>query len=429
MQMENPTNQTLFISMYLDTRRAKENGLYPVRLRVFFKPTRKQMLYPTVFEFSKKEFKSTWGTFKPRQEFKDKRREMNSALSNAEQIAEDLKKFTFEAFEKKMFVKANDDEQNVLSQYEQIIQKLKDKNCFGTASNYEMSRKSLKDFVKFKTGKEPVKLNFSEISPIWLDKFENYMTQKKNRSRTTVSMYLRALKTVFNNALSEGEIDTDIYPFYLEKSNRNGYKIPSVSGVKKALNKVELKKLFEAKAITPEQEKAKDFWFFSYSCNGMNIKDIALLRYKDLNDDTIRFLRAKTINTNKENLKPTIIYLNEFTQSIIKKYGSPEKCPNDLIFSIIEDSQIEYKKHTAIKNFTRFVNQHLKVLATSTGITHDVSTYWARHSFATNAIRGGMKMEFVSEALSHRNLKTTQNYFAGFEDGEKRKFSQEIMNF
>jgi site-specific recombinase XerD len=53
-----------------------------------------------------------------------------------------------------------------------------------------------------------------------------------------------------------------------------------------------------------------------------------------------------------------------------------------------------------VKNFTRFVNQHLKKLAKSLGITEDISTYFARHSFATIAIRSGASMEFVSETLS-----------------------------
>ena len=62
-------------------------------------------------------------------------------------------------------------------------------------------------------------------------------------------------------------------------------------------------------------------------------------------------------------------------------------------------------------------------------INGDISTYWARHSFATNAIRKGASMEFVSEALSHSDLKTTQNYFAGFEDSSKKELMDSSMDF
>jgi site-specific recombinase XerD len=74
------------------------------------------------------------------------------------------------------------------------------------------------------------------------------------------------------------------------------------------------------------------------------------------------------------------------------------------------------------------VNQHFEKFAESIGIKEKVSTYWARHTFATNAIRNGASLEFVSEALSHSNLKTTIGYFAGFEDEKKREIAKKIMD-
>ena len=190
-----------------------------------------------------------------------------------------------------------------------------------------------------------------------------------------------------------------------------------------------MKQLFEATAQTPEQQKAKDFWFFSYSCNGMNVKDIALLRYEDLHDNTFKFIRAKTARTSKENLTEVVVYLTDYSKSIIEKYGNATHQPKQYVFSILNDSDTEVEKRTKIQNFTRFINQNLKKLAIAEGITADISTYWARHSFATNAIRQGASMEFVSEALSHSNMKTTKGYFAGFEDEAKKELMETLMNF
>ncbi|MDD4156439.1 MAG: tyrosine-type recombinase/integrase [Candidatus Cloacimonetes bacterium] len=81
-----------------------------------------------------------------------------------------------------------------------------------------------------------------------------------------------------------------------------------------------------------------------------------------------------------------------------------------------------------MKNFIRLINQHFTNFANNNGISDTISTYWARHSFATNAIRSGASMEFVSEALSHSNLKTTQNYFAGFADEAKKDISNKLMD-
>ncbi|GAH80436.1 unnamed protein product [marine sediment metagenome] len=161
----------------------------------------------------------------------------------------------------------------------------------------------------------------------------------------------------------------------------------------------------------------------------MNTKDIAMLRYKDIQEDKIVYYRAKTINTAKADLKAITVYLNDFSRSVIEKYSNPSNSPGELIFSIINDRQSAIEKHRRIQNFVRFINQNIKKLAINEGLPGDISTYWARHSFATYAIRHGASMEFVSEALNHSDLKTTQSYFAGFEDEAKKELMKKIMEF
>ncbi len=97
----------------------------------------------------------------------------------------------------------------------------------------------------------------------------------------------------------------------------------------------------------------------------MNIKDIALLKYENLQDDKIIFYRAKTINTSKTDLKPVTVYLNDFSKTVIKKYGIKKTDKADYIFPIISDQETEVVKHNKIKNFTKFINQNLKKLAIS----------------------------------------------------------------
>lgn len=416
----------VFISLYLDTRRKKANNKYPVKLRVFTTEPRKQMLYPTVFDFTIAEFDTVWlkPKKKPQEEEKNLAKKLRAVVKKADDVIDELEIFSFEQFERKLYLKAGEGE-NVFYHYELMIQNLKANNQIGTASNYQLSLKSLKEFIITENSKHPDKLNFSKITPKWLQQYENFMTDSpRERSLTTVSMYLRALRTIFNNAISENEIKQDIYPFGKKK-----YQMPSVRNVKKALSNDELKLLFTAKALTKEQEKAKDFWFFSYACNGINIKDIALLKYSDINGDSISFYRAKTIKTSKTNLKPVIIYLTDFNRSIIEKYSNKDTKSQNYIFPIISNKNTELENFKLIKNFTKFINQNLKKLAKEIGITSDISTYWARHSFATNAIRKGASMEFVSEALSHSNLLITQGYFSGFEDDVKKELSNKLMDF
>ena len=71
----------------------------------------------------------------------------------------------------------------------------------------------------------------------------------------------------------------------------------------------------------------------------------------------------------------------------------------------------------------------MKAIAKTLGITNDVTTYAARHSFATILQRSGAGTAFISEALGHSSTKTTQNYLAGFEDETKRNLTKALTAF
>lgn len=85
-------------------------------------------------------------------------------------------------------------------------------------------------------------------------------------------------------------------------------------------------------------------------------------------------------------------------------------------------------REKATANFIRLVNQHMALLCKQNNLA-PVSTYCARHSFATNSIRRAASMGFIQESLGHGTIATTQHYFAGFEDDRKRKFAQNLMDF
>lgn len=136
------------------------------------------------------------------------------------------------------------------------------------------------------------------------------------------------------------------------------------------------------------------------------------------------YYRSKTFDKSAEKTEITI-YLTDFTKSVIKKYGNQKNNVFDII-DVKEDAKIQYKK---IKNFTRYINDHIKRIAKENDLPLDLSTYWARHSFATNSLRKGASMEFISEALNHSDLSVTKNYFAGFEDEAKKEFANTLLDF
>jgi integrase/recombinase XerD len=423
---DNKLKATVKVSLYLDTRREKENGTYPVRIRVYDASTRKARLYTTDFDLTEKDFNRI---FFPElgQRFRKEEKEIQSDLmaieSEYKERAESLDNFTFEAFEKLFEIKRGDII-NVFWHYESRIQDLKASNRFGTALTYESSLKSLKSFLLAKVGRAPKVLHFQDISVKFLEKYEEWMTESQGKSLTTVGIYLRALRGIINGAIDAKIIDREVYPFGPKR-----YEIPASSNTKKAFDSDQLDKLFQAVPKIDEQQKAKDFWFFSFVCNGMNIKDIVYLKWKNINDGQIEFVREKTKRTKKAKQKIIQVPLTDFAKSFIEKYGNSDKSKTSYVFPIIDDSMSEEEKDQKKRAFTRFINQHLKNLAKDNGLNDDVSTYWARHSFATMAVRKKASLEFVSEALGHSDLKTTKNYFAGFEDKTKKEILEDITDF
>ena len=406
----------IHISIYLDTRRVKKNGKFPVKLRVFIPFPREQKFYTLPYEYTEDVFKDVWESKKPKKEHREDQIKLHAILSKANAAASSLEVFTTNEFENLLYSNKNINKKEISFYYKQHINRLKENNQISTASNYELSLKSLQSFF----GKEEIP--FQVITPAWLERYEKHMIEGKNRSQTTVGIYLRPLRAIFNIAIEEKSIKLDSYPFGKKK-----YIIPAPKSVKKALNKTALSVLYKSMPKTIEQQRAKDFWFFSYSCNGMNFKDIANLKVSNIEGDSLTFKRAKTSRSNKSHLIQSIP-LHDHALKVIEKYGSMKGKSDDYVFNIINKSQSAEEQHDKIKNFIRYVNQHLVKLAKDNGIDEKLSTYWARHSFATNAIIEGASMEFVSEALQHSNLNTTRGYFAGFENEKKKEISTKLMD-
>ena len=412
------------ISIYHEKRRLKDNGKFSVKLRVYNKVNnlKKVRYFKTDIDLTEDEFKTIW-TNPENKSLRGKNREIELKLkgleTRANKVADEMTVFDFSDFEMKFFRKSSD-KNSVKYYFDTIIKNKIADNKIGTAESYKYTLNSLIDFSQTENNFSVEKLTFGFINVKWLKEYEKFMLAK-GKSYTTIAIYTRTLRAVFNIAIESNDISNDIYPF-----GKNKYKIPRTKKVKKALNSKELKTLFAAKTLNENEEKSKGFWFFSFACNGMNLKDIALLKYSDINDDKFTYYRAKTFDKSAEKSVITI-YLTDFTNGVIKKHGNKKK--NSFVFDIISEKDDNLTQYKKIKNFTRYINDHIKRVAKRAEISNDISTYWARHSFATNSLRKGASMEFISEALNHSDLSVTKNYFAGFEDEAKKEFANTIMDF
>jgi integrase/recombinase XerD len=452
------------LSIYHDTRREKNNSknkaaqdqpakkgseLYPVRLRVYYNYTTR--FYPTGIDLTKDDFERSYLSQKPRQEFKDLRKKIIGIEARAKSVADDLKIFDFDKFEKKL-LRATGSGSDVFYHYTEVIKTLNEEGRISTSSNYDLSAKSLLQFYfhkgKYKelekalleksdgkadllsildyarVRKIKVSLPFENLTSNSLSEYERWML-KEGKSKTTVGIYLRPLRALFNSAIDQSEITKEIYPF-----GKNKYQIPQGRNVKKALSKEDLKKLYEY-PLEPGSvmHRARAFFFFSYVTNGVNVKDIAGLKYRDMDSNALKFYRAKTINTTKGDLKPIIAPVTDYAKDVIRIYGNKQLSPDTHIFPIYKIGMTEETKHKAVQALTRSINQHIKKLAVLVGVNPDISTYFARHSFTTISVQNGASLEFIQESLGHSSMTTTMNYWGGFTDNVKKGNADKLMDF
>ena len=149
-------------AIWLDTRMQKQDGTYPVKLRLTYK--RKRKYYGlTGYSFTKEDFKRTTGD-KPRGEAKEFRMKLNLIEQKAMDVINGLPAFTFQQFEKLFFNKANTAGDLFLS-FELRIEQLKRNGQVGTASTYITAKKSLETFCYNRT-----KLSFQDVQPYFLSK-------------------------------------------------------------------------------------------------------------------------------------------------------------------------------------------------------------------------------------------------------------------
>jgi integrase len=216
-------------------------------------------------------------------------------------------------------------------------------------------------------------------------------------------MYVLDLRAVMNEAILSGSLDSSFYPF-----GRGKYEVPSGEARKLALPLHTIKQVFyyEADAIT---SKYRDLWMFSYLCNGANFNDILRLKFKNINGNEISFLRGKTINTLKKK-KSIVVFLTDEMRESIRKIGNPVQLPDNHIFPYLTNCKSPEDEYKMINDVIKRANIHMKRISDALKIPK-ITTYTARHSYATVLKRSGANIAFISKSLGHSDLKTTENYW------------------
>lgn len=328
------------------------------------------------------------------------------------EVVNALRIFTFSKFEE-MYYENRQATDSVFFAFDKYISELKDEKRIGTAVSHECAKASIQKFKK--------DLKFADVTSAFLKKYESWMLSN-DKSRTTVGIYLRNLRTIFNRA----DLDKSLYPF---GEGQNKYSIPTGKNIKKALTLEEIAKIYHYEAPPKSMaEMAKDYWVFIYLCNGLNVKDLCELKNKNIQGNVLFYERAKT-KKSKNNGEQITVSLKAQAKEIISKWGQVSLSPETYVFPHLQKGMTPEVERKTIQQLTKNINKYMKRIASELRLNKNVTTYFARHSFATVLRNSGASTEFISEALGHSNLKTTQSYLAGFEEETIHKTTDALTNF
>jgi integrase len=341
--------------------------------------------------------------------------ELQEIESKANAIIGELEPFSFHQFESRFF-RPRGTRNNAILYLQKEVNKAKDEDRISSMKMAECALNSIKGFSR--TGY----LSFDDITVDWLKSYQRNMESKGN-SVSTVGMYLRTLRVVFNQAIRDGVVVNDQYPF-----GKGKYEIPTSRNIKKALQLEDLKKILSYKPEPYSKgEWARDLWLFIYLCNGINPKDIANLKYRSIDNDLITFIRTKTKDSRKQQ-RPIVIPVSKEVQEIIDRWGNADRSPETYVFPILKTGLTPQQIHERVHDFYSDINTEMKNIAKSLDITVPVTTYVARHSYATVLKQKGAPLEFISESLGHSDIRTTESYLASFDLDTKREWSQKLLD-
>ena len=436
------------IMINLDTRRMKKTNHYPVVLRVTY--DRKPVRYQTIFELTAEDYDKLSAT-RISQDLQEVKSKLKEVQRDAESFADGLRPFSFYEFERdfvnqhKLLKKrkleqpagyfptgdfdpapfekkfpilkeGTSDPNQISNAFILYIKDLLGQERIGSALNYQDTYFSLKKF----RGNSA----FQQITDKFLLQYENWMINR-GRSKSTVGIKLRPLRAIFNFAAEEGIIKKDrCYPF----GNRR-YQIPASRNRKKALTQDIIHDIYYYVPKTEEERKALDCWFFCYFANGMNPKDMAYLRYRDIQDEYLVFIRAKTERKTRNDPKPITVYLNEDLLRIINTWGNRDRQPGNYIFPVLPKEGTALERHFQVKKFIKFINDQMAHIAEALHLDRKLTTIVTRHTFSTQMKRSGASTEFIQEALGHADKKTTENYMDSFENAVKKEFAEKLSLF
>jgi site-specific recombinase XerD len=244
---------------------------------------------------------------------------------------------------------------------------------------------------------------FDEITVALLNNYKFYLGDTLKNGATTQRLTIIVLGTIFRDAIKEDVIPETMFPF-----NKISLKISPSKRL--FLSKKQIDDLNELELV--EGKKAamwRDLFLFSIYAGGLRFSDVIEMQYSNYNEaeHKINKLIRKTGRVHQFKIGKVAI-------DILEKYKTKNAKHDDFIFPVIEHKESylnsDANRYFQTAKYNKLANWHLKKMGEKLELPFNLSFHLSRHSFATNALNNGMRIEHVSKLMDHRDIGTTQIY-------------------
>lgn len=254
---------------------------------------------------------------------------------------------------------------------------------------------------------------FSDMDCNWLRRYETWL-RKQNKSENTIGIRFRNIRMIFNLAMDMELVKSENYPFKKFKVSKLHQET-----VKRALSKGEILTVIDYPTAGKDfyTKLAINLFTFSYFMGGINFVDMAYLTERNVIDNRLIYHRRKTG-------KLINLPMQQRAYMVLKEY---KKSNEAYLFPILSSRhKTEQQRLNRLHKVITKVNKALKTIGEELHIPIKLTTYVARHSYATVLKRAGVSTSIISESLGHSSEKVTQIYLDGFENSQIDKAMENL---
>lgn len=397
----------------LDTRSTKKDGTHPIKL---YLRNKRDILISTGFYASVENF--TKGEYnKNEPNYKTKNASLRSIRSTAEKETlylatlgelgkmndKDLRKHLLN----KIFGKTSPSEES-----KKFVNYLEDfistKSNKGTLSLYNTTKRKILNFDKDCT--------FETIDKKWLLNFEKHLIDSGLKINA-YALHLRNIRAVFNYAIDE-ELTTS-YPF-------RKFRIKKEETSKRCLT-IEQLRMFREYPCENHQKRYRDIFILIFYLIGINIGDLLELKPGNLVNGRIEYHRKKTHKLYSIKVEPEAMEIINrykgvnYLLNIMDEYQDYQNFTHrmNLVLKQIGEVKLVEKK---IKGKKRITKEYKPLFA-------HISSYWARHTWATIAASLDIPKETISEALGHEIGSNITSIYIKFDRKKVDEANRKVIDY